>query len=65
MTEFDQIFLSYFRLDFFYFFVLLLFVLFQNNRKLLEARFVMSSWMAFKWISTSSRFRNSSGYVFF
>ena len=21
--------------------------------------------MAFKWISTSSRFRNSSGYVFF
>ena len=25
----------------------------------------MSSWMAFKWISTSSRFRNSSGYVFF
>ena len=25
---------------------------------------LMSSWMAFKWISTSSRFRNSSGYVF-
>ena len=25
----------------------------------------MSCWMAFKWIFTSSRFRNSSGYVFF
>ena len=41
-------------------------VLFQDNPKLVEARFfLMSSWMAFKWISTSSRFRNSSGYVFF
>ena len=25
----------------------------------------MSSWMAFKWMFTSSRFRNFSGYVFF
>ena len=24
----------------------------------------MSSWIAFKWISTSRGFRNSSGYVF-
>ena len=24
----------------------------------------MSSWIAFNWISTSSRFRNSSGYDF-
>ena len=26
---------------------------------------MMSSWMECKWNSTSSRFRNSSGYVFF
>ena len=26
---------------------------------------MMSSWMAFKWISTSSRFRNSAGFCFF
>ena len=25
---------------------------------------MMSGWRAFKWIPTSSRFRNSSGYVF-
>ena len=37
--------------------------LFQDNHKLVKARFLMSSWMPFKWIFTSSRLRNSSGYV--
>ena len=38
--------------------------LFQDNHKL-GTFCLMSSWMAFRWIFTSSCFRNSSGYVFF
>ena len=65
MTKFNQI-LKYFSTDLISLFLHFRFmVLYQDNHKLVEARFFLtSSWMAFKWISTSSCFRNSSGFVF-
>ena len=42
-----------------------LMVLFQDTHKLVEVRFcLMNIWLAVKRISTSGRFRNSSGFVF-
>ena len=65
ITKFDQIF-YHILTDLILLLLLFCFMtLFQDNHKLVKARFcLMSSWMAFEWIFTSSRFRNSSGYVF-
>ena len=66
ITKFDQIFLNHILTDLILlFFSFLFYGLNSRYSKISGARFcLMSSWLAFKWISTSSRFRNSSGCFF-